>query len=117
MAPGKAKFIHWKDPLYIGKAIVSGSIEDLSGNTLIDPDTPRILAAANYTTAGGAAAEAITVTGAATTDIPFVTMQDDGTSNVTIVSAAITANTLTVTFSADPGSDTIISYQILRPTS
>lgn len=70
--------------------------------------------AANYTTTGGAAAEAITVTGAAATDIPLVTMQDDGTSNVTIVSAVITANTLTITFSADPGNDTVVSYVILR---
>lgn len=70
--------------------------------------------AANYTTTGGAAAEAITVTGAAVTDIPFVTLQNDGTNNVTIASAVITANTLTVTFSGDPGNDTIISYAILR---
>ncbi len=70
--------------------------------------------AANYTTVGGASAEAITVTGALITDIPFVTMQNDGTGNVTIVSAVLTANTLTVTFSGNPGNDAIISYQVLR---
>lgn len=72
---------------------------------------------ANYTTTGGAAAEAITVTGAAATDIPLVTMQDDGTSDVTIVSAVVTTNTLTVTFSGDPGNDTVISYVLLRATT
>jgi len=73
--------------------------------------------AANYTTTGGAAAEAITVTGAAATDIPFVTVQDDGTNNVTVASVAVTTNTLTVTFSGDPGNDAVISYQLLRATS
>ena len=70
--------------------------------------------AANYTTTGGAAAEAITVTGALATDIPFVMLQDDGTNNVSVLSAAVTADTLTVTFSGDPSNDTVISYQLLR---
>lgn len=73
--------------------------------------------ASQYTTTGGAAAEAITVTGALNTDLAFVQMVDDGTSNVTIVNAVVTANTLTVTFSADPGNDTIINYQIIRAAS
>ena len=73
--------------------------------------------AANRTTVGGAAAEAITVTGALITDIPFVTLQNDGTGNVTIASVALTANTLTITFSGDPGNDAIVSYQILRATA
>lgn len=66
------------------------------------------------TTAGGNAAEAITVTGAAATDLAFVQMVDDGTNNVTIVDAVVTTNTLTVTFSADPGADCVINYQLLR---
>ena len=66
------------------------------------------------TTAGGNAAEAITVTGAAATDLAFVTMVDDGTNNVTIVNAVVTLNTLTVTFSGDPGADCVINYQLLR---
>lgn len=70
------------------------------------------------TTVGGAAAEAITVTGAvAATDRAFVQMVDNGTNNVTIVSAVVTANTLTVTFSGDPGADTIINYQLIRAAS
>lgn len=67
------------------------------------------------TTVGGAAAEAITVTGAVgATDRAFVQMVNDGTNNVTIVNAVVTNNTLTVTFSADPGADTVINYQIIR---
>ena len=67
------------------------------------------------TTVGGAAAEAITVTGAvAATDRAFVQMVNNGTNNVTIVDAVVTTNTLTVTFSADPGADTVINYQLVR---
>lgn len=70
--------------------------------------------AAQATTAGGAAAEAITVTGALATDLAFVQMVDDGTNNVTIVDAVVTADTLTITFSADPGNDCVVNYQLLR---
>lgn len=70
------------------------------------------------TTVGGAAAEAFTVTGAsAATDRAFVQVVDNGTSNVTVLQAVVTNNTLTVTFSADPGNDTIINYQIIRAVS
>lgn len=69
------------------------------------------------TTVGGAAAEAITVTGALNTDLAFCQMVDDGTNNVTIVNAVVTADTLTVTFSADPGNDCVINYQLLRAAS
>jgi len=77
-----------------------------------------IVYAAKVTTVGGAAAEAFTVTGAvAATDIAFVQVVDDGTANVTVNQAVVTNNTLTVTFSANPGNDTIINYQIIRATS
>lgn len=70
------------------------------------------------TTAGGAAAEAFTVTGAAAaTDRAFVQVVNDGTGNVTVLQAVVTDNTLTVTFSADPQNDTVINYQIIRAVS
>lgn len=70
------------------------------------------------TTVGGAAAEAFTVTGAvAATDRAFVQVVDNGTNNVTVLQAVVTANTLTVTFSADPGADAIINYQLIRAAS
>lgn len=71
--------------------------------------------AAQHTTVGGAAAEAITVTGAvAATDRAFVQVVNDGTANVTVLQAVVTTDTLTVTFSANPGNDTIINYQLIR---
>ena len=70
--------------------------------------------ASQYTTTGGAAAEAITVTGALNTDLAFVQLVNDGTNNVSVLSAVVTADTLTVTFSADPGNDAVINYQIIR---
>lgn len=67
------------------------------------------------TTVGGAAAEAFTVTGAvAATDRAFVQVVDNGTNNVTVLQAVVTTNTLTVTFSADPGADCVINYQLIR---
>lgn len=70
------------------------------------------------TTVGGAAAEAFTVTGAsAATDRAFVQVVNDGTANVTVLQAVVTNNTLTVTFSANPGNDTVINYQIIRAAS
>jgi len=82
---------------------------------LIPTTSSLLLTAAQYTTAGGGAGEAITITGLATTDLAFVQMVDDGTNNVTIIDAVATANTLTITFSGDPGNDAIVNYQILRP--
>lgn len=71
-----------------------------------------------HTTVGGSASEAITVTGAvAATDRAFVQVVDNGTGNVTVLEAVVTDNTLTVTFSGDPGADTIINYQLLRAAS
>lgn len=67
------------------------------------------------TTVGGAAAEAFTVTGAvAATDRAFVQVVDNGTNNVTVLQAVVTTNTLTVTFSGDPGNDAVINYQLVR---
>lgn len=74
--------------------------------------------AGQVTSVGGAAAEAFTVTGAvAATDRAFVQVVDNGTNNVTVLQAVVTANTLTVTFSGDPGADTVINYQLIRVAS
>lgn len=67
-----------------------------------------------YTTLGGAAAEAIAVAGALNTDLAFVQLVSPGTNTVSVDYAVVTADTLTVTFSADPGNDAIINYQIIR---
>jgi len=70
-----------------------------------------------HTTAGGSASESFTVTGAVSGDLPFIQMIDNGTANVTVVQAAVGTNLLSVTFSADPGNDTVIAYQLLRAAS
>lgn len=77
-----------------------------------------IVFADQLTTVGGAAAEAFTVTGAvAATDRAFVQMVDQGTNTVTALEAVVTNDTLTVTFSGNPGNDAIFNYQIIRATS
>jgi hypothetical protein len=74
--------------------------------------------AGQLTTVGGAAAEAFTVTGASSaTDTAFVQVVNDGTANVTVLEAVVTNNTLTVTFSGNPGGDCIFNYQIIRAAS
>lgn len=73
--------------------------------------------AGEATTAGGAAAEAITVTGLEATDIVTVSLVDDGPNNVSIASIAATANTLTVTFSGDPGAGAKVNYIAVRAAS
>ncbi len=70
-----------------------------------------------YTTTGGAAAEVIPVVGAVAGDKVIVSLYDNGTGNVSIVSAVAGTDQITVTFSADPQNDTVIAYQVLRATS
>jgi hypothetical protein len=77
-----------------------------------------IVFAGSPTTVGGAAAEAFAVVGAvAATDKAYVQMVDNGTNNVTALQAVVTNDTLTVTFSADPGNDAVFNYQIIRATA
>jgi len=73
--------------------------------------------AGKHTTLGGGAAEAFTVTGVAATDIVLVTLQAQGSTPRTVLYAAPTLNTITVTFSGDPSTDHIVSYMVLRAAS
>lgn len=67
-----------------------------------------------HTTVGWAAAEDITLANVLATDNVEVSMVDNGTNNVTIVSAVAWAWKITVTFSADPWNDAVISYIVTR---
>lgn len=69
--------------------------------------------AGTHTTTGGAAAEAVTVTGALATDIPIVVYNttDDTDS---ILKVVMSADTMTVTCSADPGAAHAFTYMLLR---
>lgn len=73
-----------------------------------------IVAAGTHTTAGGAAAEAITVTGVLATDIAFATYSATDDSD-TITKVVCTANTITVTCSADPSTTHGLHYVVIRP--
>ena len=70
--------------------------------------------AGQHTTAGGGANETATVTGVLATDIVIATIEDNGTNNVTLLQAAVAANAVNFTLSADPGTDCVINYMVLR---
>jgi hypothetical protein len=69
--------------------------------------------AGTHTTVGGAAAEAVTVTGALATDIPIVVYNTTNDTD-SILKVVMSANTMTVTCSADPSTAHAFSYMILR---
>lgn len=66
------------------------------------------------TSVGGAASEVFTVAGVVASDLLFVQLQNDGTNNVTVLSAIAGTGNFTVVFSANPGNDAILSYQVIR---
>lgn len=74
----------------------------------------RMFYCEQHTTSGGNAAEAITIAGVASTDKAFVELVDDGSNNVTISIVVCTANTVTVTFSGDPGGDAVINILVIK---
>jgi hypothetical protein len=75
-----------------------------------------VVAAGSHTTTGGAATEDIEVTGMLATDVPIVTIQSNGTNNVTLLESKAKAGggNITCTFSGDPGADCIVNYIVLR---
>lgn len=75
-----------------------------------------VFAAGEFTTAGGDADEAITVTGAVATDIVLVTLQTAGAVPVTIIDAAAGVDVIDVDMSADPSTDHVLSFMVLRAT-
>ncbi len=97
-------------------ALAAGSVLLANLGTGIAPEAV-IKYSAQYTTVGGAAAEAIAVAGALATDLAFVQLVNHGPNTVSVAFAVMTANTLTVTFSANPGAGAIINYQIIRTAS
>ncbi len=76
-----------------------------------------VIAAGTFTTAGGDANEAITVTGALGTDLAFCQLKTVGTGSRTILSATAATDAINVVMSGDPTTDHVIYWQILRATS
>lgn len=66
-----------------------------------------------HTTVGGAAAEAVTVTGALATDIPIVIYNTTDDTDY-ILKVVMSADTMTVTCSDNPGATHKFAYMILR---
>lgn len=79
--------------------------------------THRVFAAGEFTTVGGDATESITVAGALATDLAFVVLKTPGVSPETIISSAAGIGAITVVFSADPSTDHVVTYQLLRAAS
>ena len=70
------------------------------------------------TTAGGGVTENLSTGNFANvlnTDTVFVTVMDNGSNNVTLLTALTNNASVDITFSADPSNDTVISVLVLRP--
>lgn len=76
-----------------------------------------IVAAGEATTAGGAAAEDISLSGVLASDLCICTLQAKGATPRTILTAATDADKITVTWSGDPSTDHVVTYLVLRALS
>lgn len=72
------------------------------------------LKSAIYTTAGGSATEVIAAPGVLATDVVLVTLRTPGATPVTVVRAVTATDQISVVFSANPSTDTIINYVVIR---
>lgn len=73
-----------------------------------------IVAAGEFTTEGGDAAEQATVAGVVATDIVIASLETEGSTPVTLDAAACGAGVIDFTMSADPSTDHVISYLVVR---
>lgn len=70
-----------------------------------------------YTTLGGNATEAQTVSGVLSTDIVHAVLQAKGGTPRTILTSAPTTDTITYVFSGDPSTDHVVAYVVWRAAS
>lgn len=104
-----------------GDLAVTGDL-DLAGGVavagLLEAEAGlKVLASGEYTTTGGNAVEvgAIASKGIEVGDLVVASIQDDGTSNVTLLMSEVTgADEITFTFSADPVANTVVAYFVLK---
>lgn len=89
-------------------------IADLKGYIDTQVAAQQIVASGNFTTVGGDANEAITVSGALATDIAIVTLKTAGSTPRTILTAAAATNAINLVFSGDPAADHVVSYLLVR---
>ena len=94
---------------------------DIAGQASIDASIlaamagVKILKAQLFTTQGSDAIEVITISGVAATDVAIVTLAVKGSTPRTILTAACTTNTVTVTLSGDPSTDHVLAVLVVRP--
>jgi len=74
----------------------------------------EIFAMEQRTTSGGGATEAISFPGAQASDFVFATVVDDGTNNVELLQSVPATDQVSLTFSLDPSSDTVVNIMIIR---
>lgn len=95
--------------------VVYGNLDARGGRTVSGTtETHYVVAAGTFTTAGGDAAESIPVTGITASDIAVCQLATEGSTPVTLDAAIATTNAITVTMSADPSTDHVISYVVYR---
>lgn len=70
--------------------------------------------AGEFTTVGGDAAESISVSGVLATDIVICQLAVEGASAVTLDAAVCAEDAINVTLSADPSTDHVLNYIVLR---
>ena len=97
-----------------GAKILDATIELADLATIIAPSHVVKFAGA-HAYAGGGTSDAATITGVAATDIVVATIKSK--TNAGYLDLAVpTTNTVTFTFSADPGANTVVYYTILTAT-
>jgi len=74
----------------------------------------EVFSAGTFTTAGGDTDETITVTGMLATDVAIVTLATAGASPVTVIDSIAAAGQIDVDMSADPSTDHVLNYMVLR---
>lgn len=98
------------DTVTVSGATVAGNLPEFNNTTgeLIDSGA-KLLAGVTASYAGGGTSNAFTVTGLDATSYGSAVIVTSANA-VSIAKAVPTTNTLTVTFSADPGAGTTVSY-------
>lgn len=89
-------------------------VTTLDGVTFTDSsDTINGLWTGAVTIANGQTSNTVTLTGVASGDSVFVTPMTGNTNGITVKTAAVTANTVTLIVSGDPGADTQFSVLVI----
>jgi len=93
----------------------SGPVDSANGFKVNGTTTAyHVVYAAEYTTTGGNATEAATVTGVAASDLVVASLAAKGSTPRTLLTTATTTDTITFVFSGDPSTDHVVTYAVYR---